>query len=112
MHSDAKNVNGENLFEWTLDANSGEIMEATREQDGSKEKIIEREVSPESLKNDEVVKALEAIEANKPEVMNQVTAQPEESQVEASASTDVQTTTTEESSVSGATPMSQEELDM
>ena len=31
MKSDAVNVNGEALFEWTLDSETGEIMEATRE---------------------------------------------------------------------------------
>ena len=72
MKSDAVNVNGEALFEWTLDPETGEIMEATREQDASKEKIIERQVNPDSLENAEVVKALEKIEAAKPDFINQV----------------------------------------
>ena len=42
MKSDAKNVEGQSMFEWTLNAETGDIMEATREQDASKEKIIER----------------------------------------------------------------------
>jgi hypothetical protein len=42
MQSDKKNVNGEPLYEWTLESETGEIVEATRQQDATKEKIIER----------------------------------------------------------------------
>ena len=70
MKSDAVNVDGEALFEWSLNPETGDIMEATREQDASKEKIIERQVSPASLENTEVVAALEKIEAHKPELIN------------------------------------------
>lgn len=31
MQSEKKNVNGEALFEWKLDSETGEIMEATRQ---------------------------------------------------------------------------------
>ena len=42
MKSDAVNVDGNALFEWSLNPETGDIMEATREKDASKEKIIER----------------------------------------------------------------------
>ena len=74
MSSGTKNVNGDAMMDWNLNAKTGEIIEATREKDGSKEKIIEREVSVESLHNEEVTAALEKIEANKPESMSEVIA--------------------------------------
>ena len=105
MKSDAVNVNGEALFEWTLDPETGEIMEATREQDASKEKIIERQVNPDSLENSEVVKALEKIEAAKPDFINQ-TAEVTQDTIAANQ------TTIEESSTEAAAGMDFVALDM
>ena len=105
MKSDAVNVNGEALFEWTLDPETGEIMEATREQDASKEKIIERQVNPDSLENAEVVKALEKIEAAKPDFINQA-AEVTQDTIAANQ------TTIEESSTEAAAGMDFDSLDM
>ena len=54
MESDKKNVNGDPLFEWSLDSDTGDIVETTRLEDATSEKIIERQVSPASLENSEV----------------------------------------------------------
>lgn len=62
LQSDAKNIKGDPLFEWKMDANSGEIVEATRQVDSVSERIIERSVNPATLKNEEVQKALTLIE--------------------------------------------------
>jgi hypothetical protein len=51
MESDKKNVNGDPLFEWSLDSDTGDIVETTRLEDATSEKIIERQVSPASLEN-------------------------------------------------------------
>lgn len=62
LQSDAKNTKGDPLFEWKMDATSGEIVEATRQVDSASERIIERSVNPATLKNEEVQKALTLIE--------------------------------------------------
>lgn len=62
LQSDAKNIKGDPLFEWKMDATSGEIVEATRQVDSASERIIERSVNPATLKNEEVQKALTLIE--------------------------------------------------
>jgi hypothetical protein len=73
LQSSKKNVNGDPLFEWTLDADTGEIIESTRQEDASSERIVERQVNPESLENAEVKKALAVIEANKPDLLKKDT---------------------------------------
>lgn len=42
LESETKNAKGDPLFEWKLDANTGEIVEATRQVDSATERIIER----------------------------------------------------------------------
>jgi hypothetical protein len=73
LQSDAKSTNGAPLFDWKLDANTGEIVEATRQIDSASERIIERSVNPATLINEEVQKALALIEQNKPAVLKQDT---------------------------------------
>jgi len=113
MSSDAKNVNGDAMMDWNLDTKTGEIIEATREKDGSKEKIIEREVSPESLHNEEVAAALEKIEANKPEAISSVIAKVStQEETESASNSSEQTTTDAASSAGGGSPMNMTDLDM
>jgi len=63
---DAKNPNGDPLFEWTLDENTGEMTEVRRKPDSDSERIYERQVAPSSLINEEVNKKLMELEAQKP----------------------------------------------
>jgi hypothetical protein len=51
---DAKNANGDPLYEWTLDTNTGDMIEARRQANSTSERIIERQVAPATLKNEEV----------------------------------------------------------
>jgi hypothetical protein len=66
MHSDSKNSKGDPMFEWNLNPVTGDIVESTRKADATSEKIIERQISPASLHNDEIQHAIERIEATKP----------------------------------------------
>ena len=77
LQSEKKNVNGAPLFEWTLESETGEIVEATRHVDAITERIIERQVNPSTLVNAEVQKALEKIESHKPELVTLEAAKPE-----------------------------------
>jgi len=64
---------GAPLYEWKLDAKTGEIVEATRQVDSASERIIERSVNPSTLKNEEVQKALDLMEQNKPDFLKEDT---------------------------------------
>jgi hypothetical protein len=65
LHSGSTNSDGAPLFEWNLNSETGEIMEATRQADSKSERIIERQVTPESLHNSEVQEAIARIELAK-----------------------------------------------
>ena len=60
------NKDGKPLFEWELDATTGEIIDTRRKPDSDSERIIERQVDPASLINDNVQKKLEELEKSAP----------------------------------------------